>query len=531
MILIAALVCGLYFGLGHSRSIPRQAGSGLTVDLGYSRYVGVDAGSGVTQWLGIRYAQPPVGDLKFRAPQDPLPDGQTHTANEHGAICHFSPSTSLDPNRSEDCLFLDVYAPSTGTTGKHPVFVFFQGGGFNGLSVPNLNGVSLINAGNRDMVIVTFNYRVGPWGFLASKEVRANGNLNNGLLDQRKVLEWIQKYIHLFGGDPGHVTMGGGSAGAAAVLMHMSAYGGRNDNLFHAAAAGSQSFGAELTVEESQYQYDALVRRVGCSTSPDTLSCLRNVPVRTLASNNPDIPTPNGGGGNAAFMWNPCVDGGFLQGTLYSLFAQGKYVKVPSIFGDTTNEGTIFTPASIATAAARNTFLSNNFPKLTPAHRAQIDSLYPRAEQYPGKGEFWKSAANAYGEMRYSCPSIYLSRLIAAADTPSWNFRWDVLSPANARSGLGVTHSADGAATWGYASAPDNALTPLMQAYWTSFIRTYNPNTHKLSTAPVWAGAGAVYLQRLHIPNQPSAVGMTMPPEDLLARCKYLTSIGGSIGQ
>lgn len=104
----------------------------------------------------------------------------------------------MNKAHSEDCLFLDVYAPTRNVTGTlHPVFVYFQGGGFNSLSNPNLDGNSLIVAGDLDLVAVTFNYRVGPWGFLTSKEVEANGNLNVGMLDQRKVLEWIQKYIHL----------------------------------------------------------------------------------------------------------------------------------------------------------------------------------------------------------------------------------------------------------------------------------------------------------------------------------------------
>lgn len=93
-------------------------------------------------------------------------------------------------------MFLNVYAP-TKALPAHPVFVYFQGGGFNTLSAPALNGTSLINAGDLDMVVVTFNYRVGPWGFLASKEVQANGDLNVGLLDQRKLLHWVQKYIYL----------------------------------------------------------------------------------------------------------------------------------------------------------------------------------------------------------------------------------------------------------------------------------------------------------------------------------------------
>jgi carboxylesterase type B len=111
-------------------------------------------------------------------------------------MCFTTPSTTYDAKFKEDCLFLNVFAP-TKVNGSHPVYVFFQGGGFNDLSEPNLDGNSLINAADHDLVIVTFNYRVGPWGFLASKEVQADGQINAGLLDQRKVLHWIQQYIHL----------------------------------------------------------------------------------------------------------------------------------------------------------------------------------------------------------------------------------------------------------------------------------------------------------------------------------------------
>lgn len=102
----------------------------------------------------------------------------------------------INSKTSEDCLFLDVYAPSNATeSSKLPVFFFIQGGGFNSNANANFNGSSLIRAGGMSIVVVTFNYRVGPYGFLASKEVAQNGTLNNGLLDQRKALEWVQKYI------------------------------------------------------------------------------------------------------------------------------------------------------------------------------------------------------------------------------------------------------------------------------------------------------------------------------------------------
>jgi carboxylesterase type B len=105
-----------------------------------------------------------------------------------------TPSTGLTDGASEDCLFVNVMAPTNKTT-PHPVFVFIQGGGFNSNASPTLNGSHIIENGDNDIVVVTFNYRVGPWGFLASKEVQANGSLNAGNLDQRFVLQWVQSNI------------------------------------------------------------------------------------------------------------------------------------------------------------------------------------------------------------------------------------------------------------------------------------------------------------------------------------------------
>lgn len=115
----------------------------------------------------------------------------------------------------------------------------------------------------------------------------------------------------------------------------MSAYGGRDDGLFHGAAAESQSFGAQLTVEQSQYQYDALVKRVGCSGTEiaDSLACLRNLDISAIADNNINIPTPGGSGGTPVFMYSSVIDGSFCEDYTYNAFAQGKFIKIPSIFG------------------------------------------------------------------------------------------------------------------------------------------------------------------------------------------------------
>lgn len=245
-------------------------------------------------------------------------------------------SGPISGGQSEDCLFADVYAPSDAKNSSNlPVYLFIQGGGFNENSGTD-SGRALIRASGKKMVIVTFNYRVGPFGFLASAEVKRNASLNNGLKDQRQMLRWIQRHIRQFGGNPGHVVIGGASAGGASVTLQLIAYGGRNDGLFHAAAAESQSFAALRTVSESQYQYDQLADRTGCSTKKtgtnNTLACLRALDIATLDKYNIKTEFP-GATELPLFAYNPTLDFDFVQDYPFKMFESGRFVKVPGIYG------------------------------------------------------------------------------------------------------------------------------------------------------------------------------------------------------
>lgn len=182
---------------------------------------------------------------------------------------------------------------------------------------------------------MTFNYRVGPYGFITrGDEITPN----NGLLDQRKALEWVHKYISSFGGDPNHVVLGGDSAGAASISLQMAAYGGKRTNLFHAAAAESISFATVLTVEESQYLYDNFAIAAGCAGN-SSLACLRSKTAEELQAVNKGIPYP-GAAAAPLYPWNPVIDGDLIQNLTYEAFADGNFVKIPLIVGDDTNEGT-----------------------------------------------------------------------------------------------------------------------------------------------------------------------------------------------
>ena len=443
---------------------------------------------------------------------------------------------------SEDCLFLDVYAPSNTTaSSKLPVFFFIQGGGFNTDSNANYNGSGLIKASDNGIVVVNFNYRVGPYGFLAAGEVES---ANNGLKDQVKALEWVQRYISLFGGDATHVTIGGDSAGAASVTLLQTAYGGNLSSLFHASAAESQSFAAVNTIEQAQYQYDNLLIRTECVNANDTLACLRSLSAVDLQRVNINTVSP---GAQIAplYMYGPVIDGGIVPDYTYRAFAEGKFVKIPAIFGDDTNEGTIFVPKNTSSIADSDTFLQAQFPAVNPDQLRAITSLFPNPNlTFPNSGPFWRQASNAYGEIRYICPGIFCSDAYANVNgQPVWNYRFAVLDPTQEAQGLGTPHTVEVNAIWGpenvNGGAPGSyspgrvnaAIVPLIQGYWTSFIRAYDPNVYRADGAPTWEEWSVEGKRRLMFATPANGTMMESVPEDQKARCAYLSSIGLELRQ
>ncbi|KAE8334858.1 hypothetical protein BDV24DRAFT_169772 [Aspergillus arachidicola] len=515
----------------------------VVVDLEYAQYRGKALSNGLVQWLGIRYAAPPTGPLRFSAPQNPSVVAGIQNAFEHGPTCIPTSEYPIPKDTSEDCLFLDVYSPYR--AGNHskllPVFVWIQGGGFNQNSNPNYNGTGLIQASGIGIVVVTFNYRVGPYGFLSGREILQDGSVNNGLKDQIKVLEWVQKHIHKFGGNPKHVVVGGASAGGASITLLLSAYGGKDDGLFHAAAAESQSFATMLNLEQSQFAYNNLVIRTGCASDADTLECLRGLDAEVLQRENINTPLPNAQQA-PLYLYGPVVDGDLVSDYTYRLFHQGRFIKVPVIFGDDTNEGTIFVPKNVSNVGEADTFIQNQFPTIKLEQFAAINAWYlheNQTRQFPDAGPYWRPASNAYGEMRYICPGIDLSSIYARAGINSWNYHYAVQDPDLEESGLGVDHTVEVNAIWGpnYVTGepPSSYFTtnapivPVMQGYWTSFIKTFDPNPHRYPGSPQWNTWGNEGYHRIFV--RTNETRMEEVPVDQRKRCEYLISIGPELQQ
>ncbi|KAJ7625145.1 Alpha/Beta hydrolase protein [Mycena rosella] len=267
------------------------------VKLDYATYVGTSLAAGVNQFLGMRFAAPPLGNRRWRAPEDPLVETSPVQASAYGSIC-YNLGAAFDPTAttlSEDCLFIDVYSPSGASeTSELPVWFFIQGGGYIQNSNANYNGTGVIVESGRNIVVVNFNYRVSAFGFLASERVARDGTLNFGLLDQRKALLWVQKYISKFGSDPNHVVIHGVSAGllnrisgcGGSVTHHLTAFGGCNDGLFIGAIGDSVFWPREAPVPELEFQFDLFAAAAGCINVTDQIACLRTQNTSTLVAAN-----------------------------------------------------------------------------------------------------------------------------------------------------------------------------------------------------------------------------------------------------
>lgn len=202
---------------------------------------------------------------------------------------------------------------------------------------------------------------------------------------------------------------------------------------------------------------------------------------------------------------------------------------------DDTNGGTIFTPRDTNDVAAMNRFMKDQFPKITDKQLAQIDEYYPKAEQFPNTGQYWRAVSNAYGDMRYMCPGLYISSAFSKSRTPSWNYRYNVEDPSQVASGIGVPHTVEINAIWGpanvnggapasYSTSLNRNIVPLMQGYWTSFIRSHNPNTHRMRGSPVWKEWDPLLMNRIRL--ETNTTSMELVDHDERVRCSYLSSIG-----
>ncbi|CAI6332262.1 unnamed protein product [Periconia digitata] len=476
----------------------------------------------VESFNGIPFAQPPTGSLRLKPPQ-PLTsalgnvdgtkipkacpqfffsiDGSNFPTNVLGQILNL-PILQVATNAGEDCLTINVQRPAgTKPDAKLPVLFWIFGGGFELGSTQMYDGTSLVRESvenGKPIIFVAVNYRVGGFGFLPGKEILQDGSSNLGLLDQRRGLEWVAENIAAFGGDPDKVTIWGESAGSISVLDQMAMYDGDNTYkgkpLFRGAMMNSGSIVPAAPVDGTKGQtvYNMVVEKAGCSSSPDTLACLRSVSYTTYLNAVNSVPGLLSYS-SVSLSYLPRPDGKILTASPDALVAAGKYAKVPFIVGDQEDEGTLFglfTPNLTTTADVTDYLATVFFPDAPKTTLASLVASYSTITEYgsPFRTSLlnnwypqFKRVSALIGDITFTLTRrIFLETAQAVnPDVPSWSY----LSVYNYGTPiLGTFHGSDILQVFN-GILPNNARASI-RGYYYSFIHDLDPN--KGSNLPEW---------------------------------------------
>ncbi|EFA04389.1 hypothetical protein TcasGA2_TC014687 [Tribolium castaneum] len=312
---------------------------------------------------GVRYAQPPIGDLRFKPPVPVNKWSGVYNATSDGPVC---PQPTDDPV-SEDCLLLNVYTtelPDNDNKPKRPVIVYLHPGGFYSVTGrSDWAGPQYFT--DHDIVLVTFNYRLGSLGFISTGE-DAPGN--NGLKDQVLALKWVKNYIEYFGGDPDMVTLFGYSAGSWSITLHLVSP--MSSGLFHKAIIGSGSVLGQWKLPRNQLELaKKQARLVGCPVlnPKDMIACLKSIPAEVLGNSLDGFDEFSY---DPVIVWYPVIEDGFGQERFLTedpikMFERGDFQKVPIVIGVTKDEfGNRAFP--ILLNATLTNELSNDFETYAP---------------------------------------------------------------------------------------------------------------------------------------------------------------------
>lgn len=396
------------------------------------RYVGTSANQ-VESFLNIRFGQDTSGANRFTPPKPfHYPPGTLVNATQPGAACPQQkdavPAIPIFDNvthMSEDCLTLRVDRPAnTSSSDKLPVMVWIYGGGdtFGQIYDSAYNATPLVAGATQKgmpVIYVAMNYRLGIFGFASSPAVNATGGLNAGLQDQRLALQWVQKHISAFGGDPDNVTLFGESDGATGAGLQMLAYGGKGKAPFKRVIleSGSPAADSGMSNNKSAVHTAEVTDLVNCtaSTSAEELKCLRNVPMwklKTVAEKFEEA-TAGPGGMN---VFAPVSPSAFLPDSPSSLLTSGRFVRnIDVMTGWNENDATMsITPAPSSEQGAAKWFAAQ-YPAFSKKNVAKALELYP-VSQFSGMpsenitAQFFR-VSQMKRDAEFTCPSIYLTQM------------------------------------------------------------------------------------------------------------------------
>jgi para-nitrobenzyl esterase len=431
--------------------------------------------NGYRAFLGLPYAAPPVGDLRWRAPAAPaawtgVRDG---TLRRPDCIQGDPDRTWFQPT-SEDCLYLNVWAPPVNASGAPWPVLFFIHGGSNtqgGAGIPMYNGSGVITLAP-DVVVVTTNYRLNAFGFLGGAALAAESsdgaNGNYGILDQRAALGWVRDNIASFGGDPARVTIFGESAGSWDVQGHLAFPG--SAGLFHAAVMESGASYPGLTdvsQAEADDNYARFVAAHGCAS----LACLRAVPALNL--------TRVDGG----FTWAMTADGVELPDRLGALFQRGQFTRVPVLAGSNEDEVPALAPRNLTEERYQAVVLASYGLQ----DGTRLLSVYP-ASDYASP---WFAFQQLLSDSVFTCPVRRNARWMAPYTAMRmYYFTYTGGLTERIAPSLGAFHGSELPFVFNFpplvVNDNDAVVARHFVHYWTNLAHTADPNTGPRSVGLPW---------------------------------------------
>lgn len=437
-------------------------------------------------FLGIPFAAPPVGDLRWKPPVDAAAWSGTKSAMAYGHDCPQVDLMTGKPAKDpvEDCLFLNVWTPLSAPSKPVPVMVFIHGGGFvvGSAAGQTTVGANLAAIGT---VVVAMNYRLGPFGFLEHTALAAEANQpaapSYGLLDQRAALQWVKRNIAAFGGDPNNVTIFGESAGGTSVCAQLAMPNSRG--LFHRAIVESGPCGAFVvsTAAAALKQGDDFAMALGCTD----LQCMRGKSTAEVAAALMVRPALLGSPGVG---WTPTIDGTELPKGPNDAFASGGAAPVPVMLGTNKDEGTLFTHLwrLAYNADITEQQVLDAMAILYSAQQIQsIRAKYPVAS-YPSIPAW---GAVMLSDSLFICPTRQGARALSSHGSATYLYHFTYPFNPPLFPNLGASHSFElpfvfGTTLGGRNIGDDERPTSdAIMGYWTRFARTGDPNG---AGSPMW---------------------------------------------
>jgi len=487
-----------------------RADSGLVVKTAAGRVRGVARSGGGAEFLGIPYARPPVGRLRWRPPVPARPWSGVRDAAAFGAPC--AQPVLGDWNRKdaensrEDCLFLNVITPAWPAAKALPVMVWLHGGA-------NLGGTaasSLYKDGTlatHGVVLVTVNYRLSVFGFMAlpalsresARELGHRVSGNYGLMDQILALKWVRENIAAFGGDPRNVTLFGQSAGSMDTGILMTSPQARG--LFQKAIAESgAAFSPRLeTLAETEQRWQAAAAGLKMPPGARGVADLRRIGARELLARM----------GERAKQWpgiGPNVDGWILPRAPEAVFASGQEAPIPLLLGTTSREFGSAEPLDALRAEIERT---------AGASAPAALKMYGLANGAPGASDplYGSAAVQWAADNMFHCPITTEALWHSAAGQPVYEYEFD--HPIPGQEAQGAVHSADLPYVFGVFPTTGNIagkftevdfkLADLIETYWTNFARSGDPDGTGLPQWPRLDAASQTYLD-FGVDGQASAI-------------------------